>query len=198
MIYFIEGISGVGKTTTTTLLQEKLHNSGHDAYCYLEGAPDNPLDPFGGTYPPAMPLSSFSETYLKCWRNFAGEHIKQDFLLILDGTLFHHQINDMLREYNAPDDVIINHLSALLHVIQQFNPVVFYLSTDDVGQRLHQARASRNQSVPTEEGIAFWENRKRVDLHALAALPVKSHIFAVDNGWDMPLETMVSILCSKH
>ena len=190
-IIFIEGVSGVGKTTTTALLYEKLRDKGYESSCYLEGASDNPLDPFNGTYPPAMPISSFSETYLRCWLDYAGNQQKNDFILILDGTLFHHQINDLIREYNASDEVIINHLSALLHVIQPFNPIVFYLSSDDVGRRLQLARESRKQSIPTKDKIAFWENRKRVDLHALAALPVKSHIFNVDNGWDTAVETLL-------
>ena len=193
-IVFVEGISGVGKTTTTTQLCDKLHSCGYDVQCYIEGAPDNPLDPFNGAYPPAMPLSSFSETYLKCWQDFAGNQQKNDSIFILDGTLFHHQINDLIREYNASDKAIISHLSALLHVVQPLNPIVFYLSSNDVGRRLRLACESRKQSVPSKDKIAFWENRKRVDLHALAALTIESHVFNIDNGWDTAIETMLKYI----
>ena len=190
-IIFIEGVSGVGKTTTTTLLCNKLRDMGYKVSCCLEGDCENPLDPFKGTYPPAMPLLLFSETYLQCWQNFVKNQLEKDFILILDGTLFHHQINDLLREYNAPDDVITNHLTNLVYIIQQFKPLVFYLSSNNVGQCLRQARKSRNQSVPTDEKIAYWENRKRVDLYVLDRLSVESHILNIDYGWSEIIETII-------
>ena len=168
-IIFVEGVSGVGKTTTTTQLSVKLRDMGYKLSSYLEGADDNPLDPFGGTYPPVMPISEFTETYLRCWRNFCEARLENDFV-ILDGTLLHHQINDLLREYNASDEIIAKHLSNLLNVIRHLNPIIFYLSASDVGQRLAQARKSRKQSVPTDEQITFWTNRKRVDLYVLDKL----------------------------
>ena len=192
-IVFIEGISGVGKTTTTTQLANKLRDMGYKISCYLEGANDNPLDPFGGKYPPVMPISEFAEAYLQCWQNFMKATFENDFMIV-DGTLLHHQINDLLREYSASDEIIANQLSNLMQVIKQLNPVIFYLSASDVKQRLAQARKSRKQSAPTEERIEFWENRKRVDLYVLDRLPIDSHILCVDNGWSAVLETMVECI----
>ena len=193
-IVFIEGVSGVGKTTTAVLLNDKLRDMGHNVRCYLEGAGDNPLDPFNGAYPPTMPLRSFSEAYSQLWQNFVKNQYEKYCILILDGTLFHHQINDLIREYNASDEVIINHLTDLLYVIRQLKSVVFYLSSNDVGERLRQARASRKQSVPTEDKITFWENRRRVDLLALNRLSVESHILSIDDGWDTIVEAMADFI----
>ena len=192
-IIFVEGISGVSKTTTTTFLFDKLQGMGYKVSSYLEGANDNPLDPFGGTYPPVISLIEFTETYLQYWRKFMEAKFDNEFM-ILDGTLLHHQINDMLREYRAANEVIINHLSSLLHVILPFNPIIFYLSSSDVAQRLIQARKSRMQTAPTEDRIRFWVNRKRVDLYVLERLPVKSQIHDVDNGWDSILDIMVGCI----
>jgi hypothetical protein len=177
-IIFIEGVSGVGKSTTTTLLYDKLRSMGYEASRYLEGDADNPLDPYNGTYPPKLPFAEFSETYSQCWRDFAKKQFRKDFMLV-DGTLLHHQINDLIREYAMPNEAIADYLSSLLNIIQHLNPVIFYLSSDDVGKRLAQARESRKQSVPTGEQIAFWENRKRVDLCVLDKLPVELHILNV-------------------
>lgn len=189
-IVFIEGVSGVGKTTITMSLSDKLREMGYESECYLEGANDNPLDPFNGTYPPPMSLTTFSETYMQCWRDFAENQLKRDFILILDGTFLHHQTNDLIRDYNASYDVIENHLSNLLHIIQHLNPIIFYLLSSDVGLRVIQARKSRNQSTPTEERITLWENRKRVDLYILERLLVESHILNIDGGWNSILEAM--------
>jgi len=189
-IVFIEGVSGVGKTTVTTLLYEELQSRGYKASCYLEGANNNPLDPFYGTYPPAIPIIEFFEIYLQHWQNFMETKFRNDFMIV-DGTLLHHQINDLIREYSASDEVIANYISNLLNTILQLNPIIFYLSSDNVGHRLVHARRSRSQSAPTEERIRFWENRKRVDLYVLEKLPIDSHILDVSNGWGSILRTMV-------
>jgi len=189
-IIFIEGVSGVGKTTTTTLLLKELEGMGYKADCFIEGANNNPLDPFEGTYPPVIPITEYIQTYIHCWQNFMEARFKNDFMII-DGTLLHHQINDLIREYSASDEIIANHLASLLHIILPLNPILFYLSSNNVQQRLIQARKSRNQSAPTTERIKFWENRKRVDLYVLEELPIESHILDVNNGWDAIINTIV-------
>ncbi|MCL2095398.1 MAG: hypothetical protein FWH10_00670 [Oscillospiraceae bacterium] len=166
---------------------------GYKGNCYLEGANDNPLDPFGGKYPPVMSIEEFSEIYLQCWKRFMEAKFDNDFIIV-DGTLLHHQINDLIREYSASDEVIANQLSNLLNIILRLNPIIFYFSSCNVAQRLALACRSRKQSVPTEEQIGFWENRKRVDLYVLERLPIESHILDVDNGWDLILNTIVDYI----
>jgi len=192
-IIFIEGVSGVGKTTATALLSEELQIMGYKVCCYLEGACNNPLDPFRGTYPPTIPITEFFATYFNCWQNFMRTKFENDFILI-DGTLLHHQINDLIREYKVSDEVIANYLADLLHIILPLNPIIFYLSSCNVGQRLVQARKSRNQLAPTEERIRYWENRKRVDLYVLEKLPIGSHILDVSNGWNFAHKTIIEYL----
>jgi len=178
-IIFIEGVSGVGKTTTATLLSKKLQGMGYKADCYLEGDNSNPLDPFNGTYPPKISMTDFFATYKQCWQSFMGNDLDRDFV-ILDGTLLHYQINDLIRGYSASDVVIVEHLSDLLSIIEPLTPILFYLSSHNVSERLIQARISRKQSAPSVSSIAFWENRKRIDLLALERLPIETHIIDVD------------------
>ena len=109
----------------------------------------------------------------------------------MDGTLIHHQINDLIRNYDASGETIVEHLTVLLRAIQGLNPIVFYLSSRDVAQRLTHAHESRKQSIPTREKLAFWENRKHMDLYVLGKIPVTSHILNVDGGWDTVLEMMI-------
>ena len=196
-LIFIEGVSGVGKTTIATSLNNRLRDSGNTCVCHLEGDRENPLDPFGGTYPPAMPLSSFVETYDDCWQLFMKNQFQHDPQIIFDGTLLHHQINDLIRIYNAPDEFIVGHLTNLLRIVAPMKPVVFYLSSDDVGQQLRHARKSRGQSIATKEQIAFWENKKRIDLFVLERLSTKSHILNIDYGWDAALETMTKCVTGQ-
>ena len=105
----------------------------------------------------------------------------------------HHQINDLIRNYNASDDDIINHLTALLGTVQSLNPIVFYLSSQKVGERLAKANESRGKTAPTKDNIEFWEKRKDIDLRVLSKLPVVSHIFDISHeDWDSALEKILS------
>ena len=195
-LVFIEGVSGVGKTTTASLLRDELANTGVPCVCYAEGDSDNPLAAFAGTYPPPIPLDEFSETYVNCWRRFAEEQPERTY--IFDGTLLHHQVNDMLRMFSASDETIAHHLTVLLKIIQPLNPIVFYLASHDVAQRLQLARESREQTAPTSEKITFWENRKRVDLFVLSRVPVDSFILNVDDGWDAALQRIAGHIMNNQ
>jgi hypothetical protein len=120
--------------------------------------------------------------------------INKDYYFILDGTLFHHLINDLIREYDSNEEDIAKHILDLLEILQQFNLVVIYLLCSDIKKSLTEARLSRNQSNPTDERIAFWEDRKRVDLYVLEKLTVESHVLNIDNGWDGIVEKIMSYL----
>ena len=192
-VIFIEGVSGVGKTTMTTQIYKELQNKKYDVSYFLEGTVDNPFDPFGGTYPPKITISEFKESYYQYWYQFSESNFDNK-IMITDGTLLHHPINDLIREFNATDDEIANFLCKLSSLIHKVNPIIFYLSSSNVRERLFQARKSRNQSETSDAKIAFWENRKRIDLKVLKSLPVESHVLCVDNGWDSICKKIIKLL----
>lgn len=251
-LIFIEGISGVGKSTISTVLCEKLHSSGYSATCFLEGDSNSPLDLFyvsyltrdeygeilrsypsladelrkGSIVEPdyalvryqdaerkhfsselyrylkshefcyntenPVPMSQYGEVFINLWRRFAENKTTNQGYYIFDGSLLHHQINDLLRNYDATENQIASHLCMLTQTIAFLNPVVFYLSTQDVGSRLAKARQSRGQTPPTYEQIEFWKKCKRMDLSMLERLPIESHIIDIsDDSWDFALENII-------
>jgi hypothetical protein len=257
-LIFVEGISGVGKSTISNVLCERLRSFGYSAYCILEGDSDSPLDLFyvsyltGGEYRellrsyPAwsdelqkkslvepdyalvryqdtkrkyyspelygylkehelcyntenpVPLSKFSEVFVNLWRLFAEKDIIKQDNLIFDGSLLHHQVNDLIRNYNATEDQIAAYLSVLIRTIESLNPMVFYLSTQDVCSQLTKARQSRGQTPPAYEQIVFWQKRKQMDLSLLERLPVKSRIIDISDGnWDSALENIFSSITTS-
>lgn len=258
-IIFIEGISGVGKSTISTALCDSLNSLGFSASCYLEGDQNSPLDLFYISYLakdaykellrsyPAwadelqkksrvepnyalvryqdtkreyfsselfgylkghefcyntkklLPLSTYSEVFIDRWRRFAEDKRTNQATLVFDGSFLHHQVNDLIRNYDASEDQIAAHLNALLRTIESQNPVVFYLSTQDVGRRLTKARQSRGQTPPTYEQIVFWQKRKQLDLSVLERLPVKSRIIDIsDDSWDSALKNIVLNIVSPE
>lgn len=252
-IIFIEGVSGVGKSTMVTALSEKLRNLDYSVSCHLEGEPNSPLDlcwaayltkvefeSFLITYPKfadelsknliyegdyillryqigrnalystelhnelhkhefcynptnIAPLSKFTEVFLNLWQQFTeSDEVKCDFG-IFDASLVSHMTNDLVRNYNASVDEMVKHLESLLRVIQHLNPIVFYLSSQNVEERLINARKSRGQTPPTNENIKFWERRKQIDLPVLSKLSVESHIMDISNDkWNLVIPEIVS------
>ncbi|MEA4823868.1 MAG: hypothetical protein VB111_07140 [Clostridiaceae bacterium] len=251
-LIFVEGVSGVGKSTTTTALCKKLRDMGYSTACYLEGDINSPVDSFWSAcltkaeydhirltyrdfayeisdngingdnyilvryqdlkrkyyspelyeylkerefcYNPArpLPLVNYMEVFSDIWRRFAKSVQTTRDIVILDGSFLHHQINDLIRNYNATEDDIVRHLAELLRSVRSLNPVVFYLSSQEVGDRLRKAQDSRGKSEPTKKEITFWEKRKDMDLRVLNELSVESHIVDVTcNNWDTVLDTII-------
>ena len=139
------------------------------------------------------PLSKFTEVFSNLWQRFAeSDEVKCDYT-IFDASLVSHMTSDMLRNYNASEDEMAKHLEVLLQTVQSLNPIVFYLSSKNVCERLIKARQSRGQTSPTDEHIRFLEKREQIDLPVLARLAVESHIMDITNGnWDSVIDEIVS------
>lgn len=251
---FVEGVSGIGKSTTVRKLRDALRSCGYRAECFAEGDPNHPLDLcwvayldvpdyeklleaypsfsdalqknvvyrgdyvllryqigqtplFSGEldgglrgrefcYNPVnafVPLKRFTEIFVRMWDHFARcEGARCDYA-IFDASLVTHMTNDLIRNYGASDDELVGHLEELLRAIRGLNPVIFYLSSDDVRRRLIRARKSRGQTHPDGAKIAYWEGRKRKDLSILPRLSAKSRIIRIENDdWDSVLPAILS------
>lgn len=250
-IIFIEGVSGVGKSTMVRTLGETLQKAGYSVKCYYEGDIDNPLDLcwvayfgldefkdmlkkfpvfentirenviFKGSYvlvrykneydflfpkeitewmqrhefcyKPQNPVTikQFTAVFEDRWEEFADQGVYPDYCLF-DGALISHMASDLLRNYDASFEQIKNHIKRLQDKISMLNPLVFYLSADNVEQRLVEARKSRGQTQPNKEQILFWEKRKYVDLKVIEDLEIKSYIMDIsEKQWDMVQEEIV-------
>ncbi|WP_312103774.1 hypothetical protein [Lachnoclostridium sp.] len=259
-IIFIEGVSGVGKSTTVQKLSERLRSLGYSTICHVEGDSDSPLDlcwvayldkseyenllvsypmfsdvlskniiykdeyillryqiertplysqelheklqKLEFCYNPVnnvVPLSRFTEVFVNLWKQFTkSDAIKCDYA-IFDASLVAHMTNDLIRNYNASKVELVNHLEKLLQTIHSLNPIIFYLSSEDVRERLIKARRSRGQTYPDDERIKFWEKRKQMDLAVIPDLFVKSQMIDIINDdWDSVVSEIVSQLTNEH
>lgn len=92
--------------------------------------------------------------------------------MIFDGSFLYHRVNDLIKNYNATDEIIAAHLKALLSAMLPYQPFLFYLLSKDVGELLIQARKSRGQAPATETQIAFKIERKYRQMEILELLPI--------------------------
>lgn len=262
-IFFVEGVSGVGKTTAVETLCRELGQMGIPAQYFAEGDPGNPVDLFGCAYltpgefagllvqhqheaqkirensvvadgyalvryrdtsadyfqPPLlnwlrehegfykpknpMPTDAYTKVFVDCWQRYlesreAGQNGEADGgISIFDGCFLYHRINDLTHNYGADDYQIVAHLNALLAAMLPHKPYLFYLSAQDVGEKLRAARKARGQDPPTAERIAIEVERKRRHLAVLERLPIEKQIFDISNGWDSAMSAMLSIIKSR-
>ena len=137
----------------------------------------------------------FTKIFRNRWLSFLSSDMAKCDYSIFDGAFLAHQISDMLRNYNPSDERVLRHLETLWDIVEPCKPIVFYLESKDVWERILSANTSRGQSIPPKEHTLFWENRKRLDLLALSRLPVESHRFDITDGsWNQAIEAMAAIL----
>ena len=144
-----------------------------------------------------IPLSEYTRVYKSVWEQFVQNTSNQLDYLIFDGSLIHHPINDMTRNYNATREQITCHLNTLIETVSSFHPQIIYMSSDSVAERLKKARISRKETPPSAEQIQFWENRKAMDLSVMQQLSIPCDIHNVtQENWDSMIDIMVNGVCS--
>ncbi len=226
-IVFIEGVSGVGKTTTVKALHARLRARGYAVKSYVEFDFQNPIDFYCTAYipqeryrelcqsypqqagqikrysiyageamlvryfdgdrqlfpkrlmgelgemefcyapPHPVPLAEYTRTYKTVWENFDRSADGAVDYYIFDGSLLHHPLNDMIRNYDASMEQTAAHVGVLLQCLRRVGASVFYLFTEDVGAQLRLARQNRRQAPPDSGAVAFWEKRREYDEYVL-------------------------------
>lgn len=255
-IVFIEGVSGVGKSTTAGKLADDLRARGYrvrsylefdlnpiDFYCtaylttseyqqlcetfaesaarireytidagkarlvrYYDG--DTPLftEPLLGIlrehefcWNPKNPVSlaDYTEAYFEVWKSYVdGLDTSLDFI-IFDGSLLHHPINDMMRNYQVSGEYAAKHVRTLLEALGNIPKAVFYLKTDDIAAQLRRAHIDRAENPPTDTDIRFWETRYQNDMYVIGAIDMPCTVLNVSNGeWDAARERILNMLLS--
>ncbi len=254
-ILFIEGVSGVGKSTMVRDLSEHLRRRGHTVRAYVEFDYTNPIDfyctahlshaqfrdlrtafpaeeaalqknavetdeavlvrysdedtPLFGKalmarlrerefcYHPThlVPPAQYTATYRAVWKKFVSRLDPSVDFYLFDGSLLHHPINDMMRNYHATDEQVAEHVSVLLNTLHDVPRRVFYLYSDHLAAQLTRAHTDRKQNAPSAEEIAFWQERYAKDRHVLQTrLPHARSFNISDNGWDSARNAILSVL----
>lgn len=151
-------------------------------------------------YHPAhpQPLAQYTQVFSELWQRFATvDHAVRDYV-VMDGSLMHHQINDLMCNYGASEDDIVQHLAVLLQAVRSLSPIVFYLSSQNAEKQLTEVWESRGKAAPTAETTAFWLHRKSMDLRVLDRLDVESHHLDVTNNeWDAALDVILQRLTEQ-
>ena len=241
-IVFIEGVSGVGKSTMVKTLAGELRRLGYSVRDYVEFDYTNPIDfyctayllpeqyeklcrdyplsadiirantiPAGKAklvryfdedtplfeepllselalcefcYKPKqlVPIEEYSSAYREVWRQWVSMLDKSCDFFLFDGSLLHHPINDMMRNYGVDGEGALPHVRSLLDSLGDIKRHIFYLKTGNIRGQLKRAYRDRGQDTPAEEQIRFWESRYENDRTVLRGISEEYEIFDVSAG----------------
>lgn len=251
-LIFLEGVSGVGKSTMAKKLCEDLLAKGLSAKAYIEFDYTNPIDFYCVAYysaeeyemlfaenpkneiairsntvdagkarlihyfnedtplfeepllsefterefcyNPRHPVSfeAYSDAYAAVWKSFAAKLADKE-IIIFDGSLLHHPLNDMIRNYNASEESAHNHIQKLLTSLGGIDYAVYYLQTGDIAKQLTTAHLNRGQQPPDEAEISFWKKRFDYDMFMLKTIAHRS--FDIDNQWEFVEQEILKTIC---
>ncbi len=243
-LIFLEGVSGVGKSTMAKKLFEDLRSAGKTAKTYVEFDYTNPIDFYCVAYYNAeeyetlcaeypqyektirtntvdagdarlihyfdedtplfeesllsefmerefcynprnsISFEDYSEAYVAVWKNFVASLSDDVDFIIFDGSLLHHPINDMIRNYSATKEQVLTHIQKLLDSLGKTEYKIYYLQTADIAAQLQIAYHNRGQNQPDDSAIAFWEKRYDYDCFTLNSISVKYQVFDIQYKWN--------------
>ncbi len=254
-IVFIEGVSGVGKSTMVRMLADNLRKKGHSVRAWVEFDHTNPIDFYCTAYVPLdifqtlcerypaqadllrknaivtrnavllrycygddpvypEPLQStlrkrefcyhpthlisreqYTAAYREVWEQFRASLDTAVDYCLFDGSLLHHPINDMMRNYGVTPEEAASHVAVLLSALRDLDWQVFYLQSEDIAAQLTRAHRDRGQEPPDKEAVAFWTGRQERDLYALENVVCRYRVYHVSgNRWDAARENILSLL----
>jgi hypothetical protein len=79
-----------------------------------------------------IPLDEFCSLLQSRWAYFAENAAANEVVTIFEGALLQSQTNDLLAVRNCDKRVIFSHLEKLVHSVQTLNPLILYLSVENV------------------------------------------------------------------
>lgn len=250
---FIEGVSGVGKSTMVQALQNRLRAFGYTVKSYLEFDFANPIDFYGTAYVPneqyenlcqnhreersqirrysvsagaatlvrysdgdtplfseglmgtlremefsyrpvrPIPLAAYSKAFEAVWEDFDRSYDRSVDFYIFDGSLLHHPLNDLIRNYDASKAQAAAHVKLLLGCLKDAHTGVFYLFVEDVAGQLRLARQNRRQPPPDPAAVAFWEKRRDYDAYVLQhAVSACQMLNVTKDGYEAVMEQIAA------
>ncbi|KUO76400.1 MAG: hypothetical protein APF77_06795 [Clostridia bacterium BRH_c25] len=146
---------------------------------------------------PIVSFDTFKHVFYRRFERYVIEMVGKDEITIFESTLLQHQIHDTNRLYpHIRDDEIIAHLNVIADIIKPLNPVIFYISQNNVKESLERTAFIRSKPKwSTKETIAYYEKRKALELCVIKQLPLKSIVLDnTDYDWDKMFNTILNSL----
>jgi hypothetical protein len=140
-LIMVEGLPGLGKTTTASWLAARLSAQHLPARLYLESQPGHPIN-VGGDLHPAGDVTGemyfqryrpadFIQESLQRWQAFVNDAIQTDAISVLDSYPFQNSVRILLQMDAALDDMR-EYAAQVETLVMPLRPTLIYFSHRDV------------------------------------------------------------------
>jgi len=146
-LIFVEGLPGLGKTTTASWLTARLRAEGATVNLLLEAQPGHPINVGGDLFPAGDTAgeaffqrytpASFIEESLEKWAAFVRAATEADALTVLDSYPFQNSVRVLL-QLDATLDQMQGYMGRIEALTRPLQPVLVYLSHQDAAHVVRQ------------------------------------------------------------
>lgn len=139
-LIIVEGLTGAGKSTMAHFISRQYGHNGMPARWIHEGEMEHPIWVENGRDDLARCTVEMHEQ----WPAFAQSVADGDEVVIIEAAYFNNLI-ETLFTHNVDTEAILDHYEQLHNAIAPMNPVLIYLTQDDVPQALRRNYANRGE-----------------------------------------------------
>ncbi len=157
-LIFIDGLPGLGKTTTASWVSARLKSEGLTVNLFEEHQAGHPLNVGGDLHPAGdtpgeaffqrYTVESFIQESLEKWSASIPAALQSDAINILDSYPFQNSVRVLLQMDAAPDS-IREYAEKVENLVMPLHPVLIYLNHRDIPsaiQQFHQISLQRGQA----------------------------------------------------
>ncbi|MHB8129718.1 MAG: P-loop NTPase family protein [Mobilitalea sp.] len=165
-------------------------------------------------------LETFVDLHKKKWTSFSKQAMAVDEFTVFECAFLQNHINELLLFHCSSEKEIEDYLLELIHTVKGLNPVMVYLNQPNVYETIRRVSDARfnekgekdwmERVIPYLENspygklhkqkgfegmVAYFEERKRIELAVIKKLPIETHI--IDNpdyNWDKVWEEVQKII----
>jgi thymidylate kinase len=157
-LVLIEGIPGSGKSTTATRVSDLILKSGIQCKCYLEWSEDNPI--FIGRMDNLSEIISSSKSreadVLQQWHDFAQTAKQGNTVHIIESRFWQTDAMYLFLSGHSEDDIMTRN-QCITSAITALNPVLIFLTPNDIAQHLVITANRKNRTWRESERGGSWE-----------------------------------------
>lgn len=146
---------------------------------------------------PIVSFDTFKKVFYRRFEQYVTKVTCEHKITIFESVLLQHQIHDINRLYpHIKDNEIVEYLNRIANILKPLNPVLFYISQNSVEKSLkHTAIIRSKPKWSSEETIAYYIRRKKLELDAIKTFPFDSIILDnTDYNWDKMFDKILHTL----
>lgn len=200
-LWMVEGLPGVGKSTTARNIAEALQRKGKTVCFADEGTPQHPADDDRYNFPD---FATERTAILGRWQSFVAR-AEQNTVYVFNCLLLQNPMSETMMRFGMTEEASSAYIQEIATLIAPLHPRIIYLSEPDIRQTMAAVLPERGQDwlyavmdyhtkqgYGRAHGLCGYEGylqclaeRKRRELRILATLPLPFAVVSRREAMDM-------------